>query len=147
MDNERVWLYELDASYWKQFVHERFLTPTFDEQNMLRRGSLSLFNTHGSQTHNTFANHIVAEELVSEFREGKGVKTFWNRKHENNHWLDAVAMASAAGAACGIKLVGESEVEIKPVAAEARRPAQRPAQQHGRFKRRDGGWIPRRRNG
>jgi phage terminase large subunit GpA-like protein len=28
---ENIWLYLLDTDYWKQFVHERFMTPTFNE--------------------------------------------------------------------------------------------------------------------
>jgi hypothetical protein len=50
------------------------LAPTFDEENMLRKGSLSLFNLQGNRKHLSYAQHIVAEELVSEFKEGKGAR-------------------------------------------------------------------------
>jgi len=109
----KVWLYELDTSYWKQFIHERFMTPTFDESNMLRRGSLSLFQDE-SMSHISYSNHITAEELLTVFKEGKGLKTYWHPKSENNHWLDATYMSAAAGEALGVKLIGASEVEIKP---------------------------------
>jgi phage terminase large subunit GpA-like protein len=144
-----LWLYDLDTSYWKQWVHERFLTPTFDENNMLRRGSLSLYSTDGTKTHSSYAQHIVAEELVTEFKEGKGSKTYWNQKNENNHWLDATYMAAAASEACGVKLMAVSDDTIEPRHISGDKPKPQPkAQQHGnRFRTRPGGgsWIQRRR--
>jgi phage terminase large subunit GpA-like protein len=141
-----LWLYDLDTSYWKQWVHERFLTPTFDEHNMLRRGSLSLYSTDGTKTHSSYAQHIVAEELVTEFKEGKGSKTYWNQKNENNHWLDATYMAAAASEACGVKLMAVADDTIEPRHINGDKPKPQPkAQQHGqRFRTRPGGWIPRR---
>lgn len=147
--NQQLWLYDLDTDYWKQWIHERFLTPTFDDQNMLRRGAMSLFTPQGTHKHFTFGQHIASEELVSEFKEGKGVKTFWHRRNENNHWFDATYMAAAASEVCGIKLVGESFQEVAPrhVDQDDKKKTQpKPkVQQHGRFKTRPGGWVPRRR--
>ncbi len=145
-----IWLYELDTNHWKQWTHERFLTPTFDDNNMLRRGALSLYQPDGSQNHNSFAHHIAAEELVTEFKEGKGTTTKWNVKNDNNHWLDATYMAAAASEVCGVKLIAPSEVEVAPRHVDKDSPkvsnAQPKAYQHGtRFKKRPGGWIPRRR--
>jgi len=150
MASSDVWLYELDTSYWKQFVHERFLSPTFDDQNMLRRGALSLFNPMHGKSHLNYAMHLTAEELVSEFKEGKGVKTYWTVKNENNHWLDATYLAAAAGEICGVKLIAPSEKEIAPRMVDKDAPKQQPQQPqrrnpHGRFRQRPGGWIPRRR--
>ncbi len=149
MQAANVWLYELDTSYWKQFIHERFLTPTFDENNMLRRGSLSLFQS--DQPHLSYAHHICSEELVSEFKEGKGSKVYWSVKNENNHWLDATYMAAAAGEACGVKLIAPSEIEVAPKQIDGDKPKPKPvpqAQRHGqtRFRQRQGGWIPKRRS-
>ena len=146
LSSQDIWLYELDTNYWKQWVHERLLTPTFDEDNMLRRGSLSLFNPEGNSSHSTFAQHITAEELVTEFKEGKGTKTKWCPKNENNHWLDATYMASAASEALGVRLIAPSETEIEPKRVDVDKPKPKPAaQQHGnRFRQRPGGWIPRR---
>lgn len=147
-----VWLYELDTAYWKQFVHERFLTPTFDEQNMLRRGSLSIYTPGPKQRHSQYAQQIASEELVTEFKEGKGAKTFWSVKNENNHWFDATYMAAAAGEACGVKLIAPSEIEVQAKQTNGDKPAPKPAQpkayQHGtgnQFRKRPGGWIPKRR--
>jgi len=145
---ENIWLYELDTSHWKQFVHERFLTPPMDENNMLRRGSLSLFELDGYEKHGSYSQHIAAEELLTEFKEGKGVKTYWNVKNENNHWLDATYMAAAASEVCGIRLIGGSETTVEPrhVDVNATSQKQPTPRQHGqsRFRQRPGGWVPRR---
>jgi len=149
LQSQNLWLYELDTNYWKQWVHERFLTPTFDEHNMLRRGSLSLYSSEGSKTHNSFAQHIVAEELVTEFKEGKGTKTYWDVKNDNNHWFDALCYAASGSEACGVKLMAQSDDTIEPRHISGDKPKPKPkAHQHGnRFRTRPGGgsWIQRRR--
>jgi hypothetical protein len=141
---EKVWLYHLDTSYWKGWIHERFLTPTFDENNMLRRGALSLFDVDG-RGHHAYSQHIVAEQYVTEFKEGKGSKSYWDVRNDNNHWLDATYMAAAASEAVGIKLIGPV-IEHQAV-AKVDKPKVR-STQHGseRFRKRAGGWIPRRGN-
>ena len=143
--SQNVWLQELDADYWKQWVHERFLTPTFDENNLLKRGSLSLFQHQGNRRHLSYSQHIVAEELTTEFKEGKGVKTTWLAKNPNNHWLDATYLAAACTEALGIKLITPSEVTVAPV-AQTKKPVPKKSQprpRHGNpnLKRRAGGWI------
>jgi hypothetical protein len=148
MPAHHVALYELDTDYWKQFVHERFMTTTFDENNLLRRGSLSIY--HSEKNHTMYAEHICAEEYVSEFIEGKGSKQYWNKRRDDNHWLDATYMAAAAAEVYGVKLLSSSEAEI--VARQKNPGEQKPQQrrpiQHGqanRFRTRPGGWVPRRR--
>ncbi len=137
-ENEGLWLYHLDSSHWKQWVHERFLTPTFDEQNMLRKGSLSLFDADG-RGHSSYSQHIVAEQFVSEFKEGKGTKTYWDVRNDNNHWLDATYMAAAASEAMGIKLLGPTaELQAVPK-TDKPKPASR---QHG-LPRNPSGWMQR----
>lgn len=139
-----VWLYELDTDYWKQWTHERFLTPNFDDNNMLRRGSLSLFEPIGSQRHIAYSNHIVSEELLHQFTEGKGAKEYWSCKNENNHWLDATYMAAACTESLGIGLITPSEHVVKPQIVDGSKPKPvKPQRQHGqsRFKNRPGGWI------
>jgi hypothetical protein len=59
-------------------------------------------------------------------------------------------MAAAASEACGIKLLAPSEQEVSPrvenKAKEKR--AEKPASnQHGRFRSRPGGWVPKRPRG
>jgi len=152
---QHLWLYELDTDYWKQFVHERFLTPTFDEQNMLRRGALSLFTMPNDRKHTSFAQHIAAEELVTEFKEGKGTKTYWNVVNENNHWLDATYLSAAAAGARGVYLLsptaenpnGPAVTPRQKVSNEQAKPPGKPAnQRHGTPKKRAGGWVQSLRN-
>jgi len=138
-----LWLFELNTDYWKQWVHERFLSPTFDEENMLRKGSLSLFNLVGSKKHVSFAQHIVAEELVTEFTEGKGSKTFWLVHNRNNHWLDATYNAAAAARFTGISLLAGQvgpKMSATPIESAKQKQAVR-RRQHGNFRTRPGGWI------
>jgi hypothetical protein len=151
-----LWLYELDSDYWKQFVHERFLTPTFDDQNFLRRGALSLFVQPNDRKHTSYAQHIVSEELVSEFKEGKGVKTYWNVVSDNNHWLDATYMAAAAAGARGVYLLSPTASapdgpavtpRRKDTDEQTKKTAKPAGQRHGAPpKRRTGGWVQSLRN-
>lgn len=145
-DAERLWLFDLSTDYWKNWVHERFLTPAFDTGNMLRRGSLSLFNQVGRKTHMSFAQHIVAEELVAEFIEGKGTKVKWHQHNPNNHWLDATYYAAAAARFQGVHLLSESEVKNEPRELHPEekkpKPTVRKRRQHGaNLNRRPGGWM------
>lgn len=145
-----LWLQELDTDYWKQWVHERFLTPTFDENNLLRRGALSLYQPAGNKRHVSYSQHIVAEELTTEFKEGKGTITKWVPRNQNNHWLDATYLAAACTEAMGIQLITPSEVPIEPVASKPRPAAtqSQPRTSHGKpnLKQRKGGWIRGMRN-
>jgi len=136
-ETEKVWLHHLNSDYWKAFIHERFLTPTFDEQNMLRRGSLSLY--HSEKNHTMYSQHIVAEQYMTEFKEGKGERRYWHKLGRDNHWLDATYMAAAASEALGVRLLKPSEVEV---VARPKQEIPKPGPaQHGRFKQRPGGWV------
>lgn len=145
---DQVWLFELNTDFWKEWVHERFLTPTFSEDNMLRRGALSIYVPDGNQRHTSFAQHIVSEELVSEFKEGKGTKRYWNVINDNNHWFDALYNAAAAARFQGVHVLSETiknpdGPKVAPREVNADEPKRRPARlQHGnRFRGRPGGWI------
>lgn len=138
----KVWLMNLNADYWKRWVHERYLTPTFDDENNINGGSLSLFQPEGKRGHRTYSNHIIAEEWVSEFTPGKGEKCYWIVHDRNNHWLDSTAMASAAGAFLGANLLTgvPSPVVQATKAANARaRRGKRKRPRHGN----GGNWMDR----
>lgn len=105
LSSERVWLHHLNTDYWKKFVHERFLSPTYDDNGRLRNGSMSIYHPEGSKQHYSFAQHIVAEEWVSEFKQGKGERCYWMVHNRNNHWLDATAMAAAAASKHGVSMI------------------------------------------
>jgi hypothetical protein len=44
-----------------------------------------------------FARHLTAEAKAEEFAADKGLVTKWERLRRNNHWLDALYNACAAG--------------------------------------------------
>lgn len=139
LPSQNVWLYELDTNYWKQWVHERFLTPNFDEQNMLRRGSLSLYESE--KRHSMYSQHIVAEKLLTEFKEGKGETVKWHAVGPDNHWLDATYMAAACTESVNIRLITPSEHTISPERKEPKPKPVQSARPHGRFRTRPGGWV------
>lgn len=145
LESAKVWLFDLNADYWKNWIHERFLTPNFDDNNMLRPGSLSLFMLPGNQRHVSYAHHITAEELVREFREGKGARQYWHVANDNNHWLDATYYAAAAARFGGVELLSQvpevanvpkESPTPKPASAIKRRPKHGP-----NLQRRPGGWM------
>ena len=140
---DRIWLNLMDVDYWKRFVHERFLTPTFSDQNMLRAGSLSLYDPIGSRSHLTFSQHIVAEEWVSDFKQGRGERCYWVVHNRNNHFLDAVTMASAAASLSGVNpLAGIKSPKLR---AKPREQSKRPKtrQKHGHGNQAGQNWINR----
>lgn len=146
LESAKLWLFELNTDYWKNWVHERFLTPTFDdEHNLLRRGSLSLYLPSENEKHYSYAQHIAAEELVTEFKEGKGARTFWNVKNQNNHWLDATYYAACAGRFTGVSLLSSSEVKNEPRHVDGDALRAKPSRQrphHGTRANRTG-WMQR----
>ena len=117
-----LWLYSLDTDHWKDFVHQRFLTPTIDEAGVIRPATLSLYNAEGDRKrHMSYGHHIVAEARREEFIAGKGLKRWWHQKSRNNHWLDATYMACAAAGMLGMRLpIGEKAkpvIQTRPTAA------------------------------
>lgn len=103
-----LWLVGLDADFWKGWVHDRFMTEHRDDATFaLRRGALSLFGSDG-QRHHSFARHVVAEVLETEFVRGKGMKRKWVVKNRNNDWGDCMVGCAAAGSMCGVSLAGDA---------------------------------------
>ncbi|TWT51934.1 hypothetical protein KOR42_32160 [Thalassoglobus neptunius] len=56
---------------------------------------------------------LTAERQTEEFVNGKGVVTRWERTRRNNHWLDALYNACAAGHYVGARLLGDQSAPIK----------------------------------
>jgi hypothetical protein len=67
---------------------------------------MTLFQT-SPQEHFALAKHLTAEIKTEEFVAGRGVIVKWQRIRRQNHWLDALYNASAAGHFCGVRLVEE----------------------------------------
>ena len=76
-------LIRLDSGYWKSWVHERLAWPA-DQP-----GAFHMHEEIGED----YCRQIVAEERIS----GPGGKKVWVERSRDNHFLDAEAMAAAAG--------------------------------------------------
>jgi hypothetical protein len=120
--NDGIWLYNLDTNHWKHWLHDRFLTPTFNGDGTFRDGSLSIWSPGVPGQHHSFGRHLVAEQWQEEFIEGKGWVRGWKKLNKNNHWLDASYMGCAAAGVKGVKLL-----------ADVRRPAPRSSRPANRF--------------
>lgn len=108
MKTHGVWLVEMDADYWKRFVHDRFLTPTMNDDGTLQRGAMSLWGKD-PQPHFNFSHHIVAEMEEEEFIPGKGTRKKWVEKNKNNHWLDTTYGNCVAADMCGVQLFAAAQ--------------------------------------
>jgi hypothetical protein len=97
---ENVFLIESDSDHWKSWVHQRLVTPVGN------LGAMTLFQAN-PQEHMALAKHLTAEVKTEEFVAGKGMVVKWERLRRQNHWLDALYNASAAGHGCGVRLVQE----------------------------------------
>lgn len=109
---EKLWLYNVNTEHWKQWVHERFNTATFDESEMFNDGSLSIFSAPGDRKrHLSYSHHIVAEERREIFVPGKGMVRKWVTLSKNNHYLDATALACAAAGCLGVRIIPRTSVQ------------------------------------
>lgn len=97
---ERMLTVEVDADYWKTWVHERLVTPLGSP------GALTLYSGT-PQEHLAISKHLTAETKTEEFVAGKGLVVKWERQRRQNHWFDALYNASAAGRYSGAKLIHE----------------------------------------
>lgn len=98
LQGKNGWLYNVDADHFKRFAQDGFRVAVGQP------GSISLFGEDPLR-HRQFAGHITSEEWVTEYRQGKGYISFWNKLPRDNHWLDALAGACAAGSICGVRVL------------------------------------------
>lgn len=98
---QRIWLHLLDTIHFKRSVHERFLTDPIDPAGRAQHGSLTLFVPAGARDHHSYARHMLSEEWIVRFEQGKGEIAKWVEHSENNHYLDATAMALAGAEILG----------------------------------------------
>lgn len=133
----KLWLYHAHTEHWKHWVQERFVTPTFDEQQQLNDGTLSLFSDpNDARRHFTFSKHMVSESRQDKFIEGKGIQRKWVVHSKNNHWLDAMALACAAAGVLGVRLIPRIETnQPEKRAGQIVKPSGKP------FLSRPGGWV------
>lgn len=100
MKEHRIELVEIDADFWKTWIHGRLTCP------MNEAGAMLLFRAD-PKDHLSFAKHVTAEEQQTKFEPGKGERIVWVRKRKNNHWFDALYLAAAAGHFLGVRLLEE----------------------------------------
>lgn len=130
-EHGNIRLYEFDADHYKQFTHQRFITPTLDDNNLPRPGSLSLFVCPELEQFRK-ERREYSHQIVGELWGAKklGAKPGWIQKGKN-HYLDGTAGCCMAGNAKGVLLIGE-----------VRAPARKPAVITGGSSRPDGrSWI------
>ena len=112
---ERIWLYNINSEYWKQWVHERYATETTDENNIENPGTLSLFAApNDRRRHLSYSQHIVAEERRDVFVPDKGMVRKWIVVNRNNHYLDATSYACAAAGCLGVRVVPRESLANVP---------------------------------
>lgn len=127
---ERLWLYHVNSEAWKQSVHERFATETFDDQQQPNAGTLSVYATpNDKRRHLSYSQHIVAEERRDVFVPGKGMVRKWVEVNKNNHYLDATALACCAGGCLGVRVV--PRVTLESVATPKQQPKRQGFQSPG----------------
>lgn len=95
---KRLWRFGLDVDYYKQRVHDGFM---IDAKS---RGSLSVFGDD-PVVHRLYAEQILAEQWVRDFKPGKGWVEGFVVKSRRNHWLDTTAQTVAGAELLGINLV------------------------------------------
>jgi phage terminase large subunit GpA-like protein len=97
----RAMVAEVHADHWKSWAHERLTTP------LDKPGAMTLFEPQERNDHLALSKHLTAEKRQEEFVAGKGVITKWVRERRDNHWLDTLYNACAAGSYCGVRLIAE----------------------------------------
>ena len=120
---------------WKHDLHERFLTLPRDDNGEQPEGTLTLWGGT-ARDHLAYAEQICAEVWTTEFKDGKGERSYWHKRRRDNHWLD-----TTCGCLVGAAVGGTNrEPEPRPQAQSdgdgefIRRPSQR----------RSGGFIRKR---
>lgn len=120
-----IWLYVINGEYWKNWGQERFLVAPFIDNTRIP-GSVALFDPpHGDKKfHLHLGRHMVSESREMVPVDKKHNKPVWIvHDKNNNHWLDAYALACAAAGCAGIRIL---ESPAKPISQQIKQP-RRPA--------------------
>jgi hypothetical protein len=98
-------LYEFEATYWKRTLHNRLLTPTFNEDNKRVDGSLALFvcpDVEQFRKDRREFSHQVTNEIWGSKK--PGAKPGWIVRGKN-HYLDCAAGNCLAANIAGVRLM------------------------------------------
>jgi phage terminase large subunit GpA-like protein len=102
---ERAWVVEVNADYWKSWGHRRLATPVLDEEGKAQPGAMTLFYSTDRNQHLALSKHLTAEKEVEEFVQGIGLVRKWVRDSRSNHWLDTFYNCCAMGHFLGVRLI------------------------------------------
>jgi phage terminase large subunit GpA-like protein len=105
----RALLVHVNSDYWKARVHNRLTIP------IGQPGATTLYRVERQVEHLTFAKHIVAERMVSEFIPKRGNVTRFEVLSRSNHFLDAMMLAFVAGHRAGVRIVPTDAKPPAPV--------------------------------
>jgi phage terminase large subunit GpA-like protein len=106
LPSENTNLVEINADYWKTWVHQRLTQP------LDKPGAMTLFQAP-RELHMSIAKHLTAEVKSEEFVPGKGSVVKWTCLRRQNHFFDALYYASAAGWYCDVRLPDEKPAPVK----------------------------------
>lgn len=101
-----------NADYWKLWLQRRLVTKTGTP------GAMTLWqprNKHNN--HARLSRHLTNERFIRYEKPGKGLVEEWEKKGQN-HWLDAAALACAAGDKAGYQLVAFDGMGRSPTLEE-----------------------------
>lgn len=107
IDQQKLHLVEVDADHWKTWVHQRLTTP------MAQNGAMTFYQAP-PQDHLALGKHLTAERKTEEFVAGKGLVVRWEPIRRQNHWLDALYNACAAGHLAGVRLISVETKQPPP---------------------------------
>lgn len=111
--DQQVFHVEVNADYWKTWAFQRLTSPPAE------LGSMLLFAGEPVE-HLTFAKHITAEKQIEEYiPERQTLKVVWKQVSRDNHYLDTIYNACAAGHFCGARLIDKRKVEEAPPDTES----------------------------
>lgn len=139
-----LWLYNVNTEFWKRWLQERFMTATFDDNQKINDGSLSLFASPDAKRWKELSEHICAEGREELFIPGKGFRSEWKVHNKRNHKLDALALACSAAGVVGVRLIQRDSLKAMQSKSATTRPVPKPSNR--RFRNRPGGWVQGRRN-
>ena len=98
-----------ERDHWimlERVASDRESSIAFD---LYKPGAMTFFRAPPRE-HTPIAKHLTAEESTGEDVAGTGLLTRWEHRRRNNHSLDALYNACAAGRFCGARLLGAEPV-------------------------------------
>lgn len=121
-----IQLVDVNADEAKIFVHARLKTDLRDKDGKPNAGAMTLHQPSAGQDHRTWTHHVLAEQEEQEFIPGKGTVRKLVPIREQNHYLDATALACVAGVANGQRVV-TPVIDPTPKPAAKERPGYIPS--------------------